>query len=473
MGFALVMRQLRGILLVLVPAVVGIVCPSFIHLGDALFLAKVDPSLFAAAAVVLPLVMLTVQVASFSVGGTIAAAVSHASATTGANGVHAVIRCGVAIALVFWGGSLCCFLLFANGIGHLGIELVLPQRSFEYGVAYSGLAGMLWFSAVFNGALRGMRLFTKSMITSLATALFWLALASSVLVLRPDMLTGNTAVAPLVLLLPAGLTIPIQLYFLRGVIGVPSAPLPLLPPAFVSLLRRSMISVLPPFLASSSAAVVLYSFAHAPLQTGFRIAAFALRFEYALLMLLFGLGIVILTETSRLLAVQKVRDVNATIVAGCVVSSAIVTLVSLPFYVAAHSLFGSLGLATPDNAGFVSSFVSILLPSYYLYGAAIVLLFALQGAGKVNLGSLASVVRLATLIVCFSVIREINITSMKYAFVVPALAILLYAASMLFAWMQVMRRQALEHSRGRADLTVHQVPNTGGLQVASSQLRSE
>ncbi len=392
---------LRTLIRLATPNVLGLVAITVTIGYDGWVVGRLGPDALAGVALVFPLAMLMMQMSGGGIGGAITGAVARALGGGRRDQADALAMQALWVALVF--GLLFMALLLPGGrwifsaFGGRGAAL---EQALAYSRVLFGGALVVWCSNVLAGAVRGSGQMLLASLTLVGSACLHLLLCP-LLVFGvgswPGLGVAGAATSTLLANALAGSVLAWQLLRGRGPLRLrPEAWRPQ-PEALRSLLRVGLPAMLSPVLSNASiiAATAWIATLGTSALAGYGLAA---RLEYIIVPIAFGFGTALTTlVATNLGAGQRERALRATWAGSALVAA----------------ITGSIGLAValwplhwmqwqtsdPQVIAFGADYLQVVGAFYSLFGLGLALFFASQGAGRLFWPLVASVSRLAVVVI--------------------------------------------------------------------------
>jgi Na+-driven multidrug efflux pump len=422
------------------PALLAVSAPALMHILDMIVLTKLGKDAFMHALLVLPVVILLIQISSAALGGTITSATAKASVNEGHAHAVAAVRGGLMTSLVFAVAFVALFSLVSLAVMYWGPSQALSGATYEYGLSFCLFATVMWISNALAASLRGFSDFKSTMRHSWIVLILYCLMAAFVLkVAVNESETTQLRLAAIAFCLPYALILPVQLLALKRWCPLDELFGSAAPTTFRPMLRQAAIAAFVPLIANLTAQVLIAAFNLPNLKPALPILGMAMRIEYVLSILMFGLGTVAISVLARKLAQKAFVPASEAIIAVLVLAILVLTALLLPFFIKPDWIFGLLTL-TNLEAEFVRPYTLFVVPTYYLYGTGLVLFFCLQAAQAAQFGLAATTLRFAAVASSLFVAYLLGVLSPTNAFQILGASFMLYSMLMLVFTRKVYAR---------------------------------
>lgn len=385
----------RTMLRLAMPNVVVMVVQAAIGLIETYFIAKLGTDALAGLALVFPVQMLIVMISAGAMGGGILSAVARALGSGRSDDANALVWQAVWIATIL--GAITTLVVLASGTW-LYASMGGQNGSLAAALVYSNVvfAGAipLWLYNSLAAVIRGSgNMFVPAAVTAIGAAIL--------IPLSPIMIFGwgplpafgiaGGAAAVVAFYILGSAVFAFYLWSRRGVLQPSPRPQGLRWSLSYDILRIGAFSSIASIstnltIATATALVGVYGPA--------AVAGYgtAVRLEYLLVPLVFGLGAPLATMVgTNIGANQNARAIRIAWT-GAAIAGGLTGAIGLAAALAPHlwlSLFGD--DATMNAVG--SQYLRIVGPFYGFFGVGLALYFASQGAGRVGWMMIASIMR--------------------------------------------------------------------------------
>lgn len=413
------------------PNVIGLLATTFVIGYDGFILGRLGSNALAGVALVFPLSMLMLQMSAGGIGGATTAAVARALGAGQRDDASRLAQHALLIA----GAISALFTLALLGFGR-GVYTAMGGKGAALGEAlgYSnvlfGGALVIWLTNVLAAIVRGAGNMVLPSLMLLATAVVHVVLCP-ILVFGWGRFDGlGVAGAAASTLTANGLAAAVMVgHLLRrdGAVQLHRLPWRLRTDLLRGILRVGLPASLSPVISNASIAAAtafVGSYGIAALA-GYGVAA---RLEYILVPIAFGFGTALTTMVATNMgAGQPGRALRVAWLGGAVVAG-ITGTIGLASAVA-PGLWMNLFTSDAAVLAFGSSYLNIVGGCYGFFGLGLALFFASQGAGRMLWPLVGSAARLVVIAFGGWVCVHLLQTSATGFFVVVAVSLVLYAAT--------------------------------------------
>jgi putative MATE family efflux protein len=378
------------------PNLLGMLAAAAVSIAETAYVGRLGREALAAAALVLPTIMLMGMMSAGAMGGGVSSALSRALGARDLPRAEAIARhaawIGIGFGLVFLGAMS----LFARPIFHAlgGRDSVLDLAAGYARIAFLG-AVSVWTLNMLASVLRGSGSMTAPSLTLTASALAQIAIGGVLcfgLYGAPRLEMAGVALGQVIAASTSALVL-FALLHRRGARVKLRLIGPLSGARFRDILQVGLPACLSPILSVSTVLVVTAIAARFGVETlaGYGIGA---RLEFLLIPIAFSVGVASLPMVGMAIGARDVA--RARRVAWTAGAMAAIGLGSVGFIVALFpDAWGQ--LFTSDHAVLEATrtYLRIVGPAFVFFGLGLALYFASQGAGRVLGPLVAGAARLA------------------------------------------------------------------------------